>query len=71
MTEPMTPDMPHPPALYFYECFYKGKRATVRAGTALTAQSLAAAEFKAKRSYDVTVVLAAEPDGTPTRHVAD
>lgn len=41
-----------------YVCFYKGKRIEVQADTSFQAQTIAAGRFKAKKSYDVTVVLA-------------
>lgn len=40
-----------------YKCFYKGKVLDVRANTSYEAQQIAARLFKAKKSYDVTVVL--------------
>jgi hypothetical protein len=45
-----------------YEAFYKGKRISVQANTSYEAQQKAAAQFKAKKSYDVTVMLAAKGD---------
>ncbi len=44
-----------------YECFYKGKRISVQAETSYAAQQKAAAIFKARKSYDVTVVMADVP----------
>jgi hypothetical protein len=41
-----------------YECFYRGKRTSVRADTTREAQRKAAAFFKAKKDYEVHVVLA-------------
>jgi hypothetical protein len=41
-----------------YIAFYKGQQITVTAETSYQAQQLAAGKFKAKKSYDVTVVLA-------------
>ena len=52
-----------------YECFFRGKRVTIRAATTYDAQKLAAAHFRARKSYDVAVVLA-EKDGTPVVHTA-
>jgi hypothetical protein len=40
-----------------YKAFYKGKSIEVFANTSYEAQQKAAAQFKAKKSYDVTVVL--------------
>jgi hypothetical protein len=52
---------------YGYVCFWKGKRHEVYAETTLEAQELAAKFFKAKKQYQVTVVLA-EKDGQPVIH---
>lgn len=49
-----------------YIAFYKNQHTS-----SYEAQTKAAALFKAKRSYEVTVVLAARPDGTPVVHTAD
>jgi hypothetical protein len=40
-----------------YKAFYKGKSIEIYANTSYGAQQLAAKQFKAKKSYDVTVVL--------------
>lgn len=40
-----------------YIAFYKGKRIEVYAATSYEAQQKAVAMFKARRSYDVTIVL--------------
>ena len=40
-----------------YKAFYKGKQKDVYAETSYKAQLLAAQEFKAKKSYEVTIVL--------------
>jgi hypothetical protein len=40
-----------------YKAFYKGKSIEVKANSSYEAQQLAAKQFKAKKSYDVTVVL--------------
>ena len=40
-----------------YKAFYKGKELEVYADSSYKAQQAAASEFKAKKSYDVTVVL--------------
>lgn len=40
-----------------YKAFYKGKSIEVYANTSYAAQQLAAQQFKAKKSYEVTVVL--------------
>lgn len=41
-----------------YIAFYKGKQITVEANSSYEAQQKAAKEFKAKKPYDVTVMLA-------------
>jgi len=53
-----------------YVAFYKGKRAEVYADTKLEAQKLAAKELKAKKYYDVMVVLA-EREGRQVFQTAD
>ena len=40
-----------------YIAFYKGRQIEVYADTSYKAQQLAATQFKAKKSYQVTVVL--------------
>ena len=51
-----------------YEAFYKGKQMQVEAKTSYEAQELAATYFKAKKSYEVTVVIVARGDGTQVVH---
>lgn len=51
-----------------YVAFYKGKKMDVYAESSFGAQQKAAAAFKAKRSYDVTIVLA-EKDGQQVTHL--
>jgi len=41
-----------------YIAFYKDKKLEVMASTSLEAQTLAAQQFKAKKSYEVSVYLA-------------
>lgn len=48
--------------MYKYVAFYKGKQIEVEAPSSYTAQLKAADIFKAKRSWDVAVVLV-EQDG--------
>ncbi len=43
-----------------YKAFYRGKTADVYAATSIEAQAKAAAIFKARKTYEVTVVLAAK-----------
>lgn len=50
-----------------YVCFYRGQRIEVRANTSLQAQQAAAKQFKIKRMFEVTVMLA-EKDGQPVIH---
>ena len=53
-----------------YVAFYKGKRLDVHAETSYEAREKAAALFKARQSYKVTVILA-EKDGEQVTHIAD
>jgi hypothetical protein len=50
-----------------YIAFYKSKKVEVYADTTYEAQQLAAQHFKARKSYDVTVMLA-EKNGQPVTH---
>lgn len=50
-----------------YIAFYRGKRIEVRANTSYEAQQKAAAILKAKKSYEVSVMLA-EADGEQVVH---
>jgi hypothetical protein len=52
-----------------YITFYKDKSHEVWANNSYEAQQKAAQLFKAKRSYDVTVVLCERRDGTTVTHV--
>lgn len=51
-----------------YKAFYRGKAIEVYAATSLQARDLAAAQFKARKAYDVTVVLC-EIDGATVSHM--
>jgi accessory gene regulator protein AgrB len=53
-----------------YIAFYKGKQIEVYAPTSYEAQQLAAKQLKAKKSYEVTVMLA-ERDGEQVTHTAE
>lgn len=53
-----------------YKAFYKGRQTEVMADTSYQAQQKAAAVFKAKKSYEVTVVLC-EKQGQPVVHTPD
>ena len=50
-----------------YKAFYKGREIEVRATTSYEAQTVAAALFKARKAYDVTVMLC-EKAGEPVTH---
>jgi len=49
------------------QTFYKGKQIEVTADTSYKAQEIAAKQFKAKKSYDVTVMLL-EKNGEQVSH---
>ena len=53
-----------------YKAFYRGREKEVYAETSYQAQQIAAKEFRAKKSYEVTVVLC-EKDGEQVKHIAD
>lgn len=53
-----------------YICFYKGKQIEVQANSSYAAQLIAASQFKAKKSYEVTVVLA-EVEGRQVTHATE
>lgn len=44
--------------MFTFIAFYKGKQTTVNADSSYAAQQLAAAHFKARKAYDVTVMRA-------------
>lgn len=52
-----------------YKAFYKGKTLDVMADSSYKAQLKAAEMFKARKSYDVTVMLC-EKEGVQVTHVA-
>lgn len=52
-----------------YICFYRGKKAEVHASTSYEAQQKAASILKARKAYEITVVLA-EKDGQQVTHSA-
>ena len=60
-------DQEAPKKRFGYIAFYKNRRTEVRADTSLEAQQLAAHYFRAKRRWDVTVMLA-EKAGIPVIH---
>ena len=53
-----------------YKAFYKGREIEVMANTSYEAQKAAALRFKAKKAYEVTVILC-EKHGEPITHKAD
>jgi len=54
--------------MFTYIAFYKGKEIIVKALRSYDAQLIAAKQFKAKKAYDVTVILAAKVNGDPVIH---
>ena len=48
--------------MFTYVAFYKGKQITVNALRSYDAQLIASKIFKAKKSYEVTVMLASKND---------
>ena len=56
--------------MFTYVAFYKGKQITVNALRSFDAQETAARIFKAKKSYEVTVMLAAKDDEPVIHHPA-
>lgn len=53
-----------------YKAFYRGKSIEVHAKTSYEAQQIAAKQFKAKKTYEVTVVLCEREDGSEVIHTA-
>lgn len=56
--------------MFGYKCFYRGKTCEVRALRTLDAQEKAAKIFKAKKSYEITVMLCEKPSGEQATHTA-
>ena len=54
-----------------YHAFYKGKQIELKGKTALDARDKAAKQFKAKKAYDVRVVLVGLADGSQVFHHAE
>lgn len=54
-----------------YIAHYKGRAAEVWAKSSFEAQTLAAAHFKAKKSHEVSVMLAEKADGSSVVHKPD
>lgn len=51
-----------------YNAYFKGKQIEVQAATSYAAQQAAALKFKARKSYEVSVVLVEKADGAPVIH---
>ncbi len=56
--------------MFTYIAFYKGKEITVNALRTYDAQLIASKIFKAKKSYEVTVMLASKNDEPVIHHPA-
>ena len=56
--------------MFTYIAFYKGKQIEVKALRSYDAQEIAAKIFKARKSYDVTVMLAAKGEESVIHHPA-
>lgn len=56
--------------MFTYIAFYKGKQIEVKALRSYDAQQAAAKIFKARKTYDVTVMLAAKDDEPVIHHPA-
>ena len=56
--------------MFSYICFYKGRQITVQALRSFDAQEIAAKKFKARRPWEVSVILAARSDGSEVVHSA-
>ena len=52
-----------------YKAFWRGKTCEVFADTTYQAQIVAAAKLKAKRAYEVAIVLCETPAGAVVTHV--
>lgn len=50
--------------MFTYVCFYKDKKIVVQATSSYEAQTEAAKQLKARKQYDITVVLADKPINT-------
>ena len=56
--------------MFSYICFYKGRQVIVQALRSFDAQEIAAKKFKARRPWEVSVILAARSDGSEVVHSA-
>lgn len=54
---------------YGYNATFRGKHVEVYAQTSLAARDLAAKHFKAKKAYEVYVVVVERPDGEGIVHI--
>ena len=54
--------------MFSYICFYKGRQVIVQALRSFDAQNIAAKKLKARRPWEVSVVLAARSDGSEVVH---
>ena len=54
--------------MFSYICFYKGRQVMVQALRSFDAQNIAAKKLKARRPWEVSVVLAARSDGSEVVH---
>jgi hypothetical protein len=51
--------------------FYKGKRVEVYGKSLLSARDTVQRHFKAKKGYEINIMVAEKPDGSPVVHTAD
>ena len=56
--------------MFSYICIYKGRQVIVQALRSFDAQNIAAKKLKARRPWEVSVVLAARSDGSEVVHSA-
>ena len=54
--------------MFSYICIYKGRQVIVQALRSFDAQNIAAKKLKARRPWEVSVVLAARSDGSEVVH---
>ena len=54
--------------MFSYICIYKGRQVIVQALRSFDAQNIAAKKLKARRPWEVSVVLAARSDGSEVIH---
>jgi len=56
--------------MFGYVAFYRGRRMEVRALRSIDAREIAAKAFRARKQWEVTVVLAERQDGSAVVHTA-